>query len=97
MSGLDNCERRHLIEEALSKVVDPEIGRSVVELGLIYDIVCFDPDELRIVMTTTTRGCPAAGYLVEAVRERAQSTGVLDRVYVELTYDPPWTPEMMQP
>jgi metal-sulfur cluster biosynthetic enzyme len=47
-------------------------------------------------MTTTTPGCPATSFLVEAVRERLLSAGLARSVDVDLTYDPPWTPEMMR-
>jgi metal-sulfur cluster biosynthetic enzyme len=46
-------------------------------------------------MTTTTRGCPATQFLTEAVRERALNTGAAKEVDVRLTYDPPWSPDMM--
>ena len=54
-------------------------------------------DDVAVIhMTTTTRGCPATQYLLDAVRERALDTGVSRDVEVRLTYDPPWNPEMMQ-
>jgi metal-sulfur cluster biosynthetic enzyme len=87
----------HQVRQALRGVIDPEIGRSVVDIGLIYDIGFNRDGTLVIDMTTTTRGCPAAGYLVDAVRERAADTGLAGSVDVRLTYDPPWTPDMMLP
>ncbi|KQV39956.1 MULTISPECIES: metal-sulfur cluster assembly factor [unclassified Rhizobium] len=84
------------ITAALRDVIDPEIGRSVVEIGLIYSAELVEADRLLIRMTTTTRGCPAAGFLVDAVRERALSEGLAPSVEVELTYDPPWSPAMMR-
>lgn len=84
------------IAEALSDVIDPEIGRSVVDIGLIYSADMAEDDRLLIRMTTTTRGCPAAGFLVDAVRERAVAEGLARTVDVELTYDPPWSPDMMR-
>jgi metal-sulfur cluster biosynthetic enzyme len=81
---------------ALRGVIDPEIGLSVVDVGLIYDIRVGEDGVAVISMTTTTRGCPATQYLLDAVRERALDTGVARDVDVRLTYDPPWRPEMMQ-
>ncbi|MBB1251594.1 metal-sulfur cluster assembly factor [Rhizobium sp. G21] len=81
---------------ALSEVIDPELGLSVVDIGLIYGAETTAQGGLRIVMTTTTRGCPATGLLVEAVRERALASGLAASVEVELTYDPPWTPDRMR-
>lgn len=83
------------VTDALQGVIDPEIGRSVVDVGLIYDI---DPGKGRmlvITMTTTTRGCPATQFLMDAVRQRALGLGDYDGVEVRLTYEPPWSPDMM--
>ena len=83
------------VEDALQDVLDPEIGRSVVDIGLIYSVE--DRSGLiRVQMTTTSRGCPAAGFLVDAVKERIFSAKLGDAVEVELTYDPPWSPDMMR-
>jgi len=82
------------IRNALRGVIDPEVGLSVVDLGLIYGIRV--EDGIAVVrMTTTTRGCPATQYLIDAVRQRALDTGISDDVEVRLTYDPPWSPDMM--
>jgi metal-sulfur cluster biosynthetic enzyme len=82
------------IRHALRGVIDPEIGLSVVDVGLIYGIRV--DDGIAVVrMTTTTRGCPATQYLVDAVRRRALDTGISEDVEVRLTYDPPWSPDMM--
>jgi metal-sulfur cluster biosynthetic enzyme len=84
------------VEAALSEVIDPEIGRSVVDVGLIYSADRAADGVMLVRMTTTTPGCPATSFLVEAVRERLLSAGLARSVDVDLTYDPPWTPEMMR-
>lgn len=83
------------ILHALRGVIDPEIGLSVVDVGLIYGIDVAADGRAVIRMTTTTRGCPAAQFLIDAIRERAIDTGVASEVDVQLTYDPPWSPDMM--
>ena len=83
------------IRQALCLVIDPEIGGNLVDLGLIYEISVGADDIARIVMTTTTPGCPASGLLREAVRMRAESVAGIVGAEVELTYDPPWSPERM--
>lgn len=83
------------VMDALQGVIDPEIGRSVVDVGLIYDIHPREDRMLGITMTTTTRGCPATQFLMDAVRERALCLGEYDHVEVRMTYEPPWSPEMM--
>jgi len=83
------------IRHELQIVLDPEIGRSVVDIGLIYKIDIQPDDAVIIDMTTTTRGCPATGYLIDAVRECVLDSGLSGSVDVRLTYDPPWSPDMM--
>ncbi|MFB9947938.1 metal-sulfur cluster assembly factor [Rhizobium puerariae] len=85
------------VRERLSTVIDPEVGRGIVDMGLIYRIEARPAGGLYIVMTTTTRGCPASAFLTEAVRACAASVPGVTGVDVELTYDPPWTPSMMSP
>lgn len=83
------------VEAALQEVLDPEIGGSIVDIGLIYGIESAN-GVIQVTMTTTSRGCPATSFLVDAVRERVLATGLGDQVEVVLTYDPPWTPSMMR-
>lgn len=85
------------IRAGLQDVIDPELGRDIVGLGLIYLIEASDTGEVRIVMTTTTPGCPASGFIVDAVRYATQAvTGVLS-VDVQLVHEPRWHPGMMAP
>jgi metal-sulfur cluster biosynthetic enzyme len=88
----DNIRER--IKDALRVVVDPEIGFNIVDLGLIYDVT-IERGIARVLMSTTTRGCPAAGYLKDGAQEAASNVSGIDAVEVTMTYDPPWTPEMM--
>lgn len=82
------------IRRALSIVIDPELGESLVELGLIYEVAVTDDGTARIVMTTTTPGCPATAFLMEAVRAAVRKVDGLHHVDLRLTYEPPWTPQM---
>lgn len=84
-----------LVEIALRDVLDPEIGRSVVELGLIYSIATAPDGTVAITMTTTTRGCPLAGFLKEAVAVAAGAVEGVTAVVVTLTYEPAWEPAMI--
>ncbi|WP_296709301.1 metal-sulfur cluster assembly factor [Rhodoblastus sp.] len=83
------------VREALREVIDPEIGFNIVDIGLIYDISVDEGGIVRITMTTTTKGCPATNYLWEGAGEAAQSVAGVQGVDVLLTYDPPWSPDMM--
>jgi metal-sulfur cluster biosynthetic enzyme len=81
---------------ALRRVIDPELGYNIVDLGLVYRVEIEDA-EVKVVMTTTTRGCPATDYLRGGAGAAAESAAGVKSSAVELTYDPPWTPDMMSP
>ena len=82
------------IKEALKKVIDPELGVSVVDLGLIYD-VRYEAGEAEIDMTLTSPGCPLAPIIDQKVREALRGITEVKKLTVELIWDPPWTSEMM--
>ncbi|CAH1662171.1 metal-sulfur cluster assembly factor [Chelatococcus asaccharovorans] len=83
------------VRQSLRMVIDPELGENVVDLGLIYEVSVVEVGVVHVEMTTTTAGCPAAAYLRDAVESAAGIVEGIERVEVGLTYDPPWTPEMM--
>jgi metal-sulfur cluster biosynthetic enzyme len=85
---------REQVTEALREVFDPELGLSVVDLGLIYGVEV-DAGRVRVEMTLTTQGCPLHDSMTEWVRQAVgRVPGVVD-VVVVLTFEPPWTPERM--
>ncbi|GAA4173881.1 metal-sulfur cluster assembly factor [Shinella granuli] len=95
---MDEDEKAALTEairNALRMIIDPEIGRNIVDLGLIYEIAVEEGGIARIAMTTTTRGCPASAYLKDAVANCVWYVPGVEYAEVRLTYEPPWTPEMM--
>jgi metal-sulfur cluster biosynthetic enzyme len=81
---------------ALRRVIDPELGYNIVDLGLVYRVDIEDA-AVRVVMTTTTRGCPATEYLRGGAGAAVGSAPGVVSSAVELTYEPAWTPEMMSP
>lgn len=84
--------------KVLERVEDPELGLDIVNLGLIYDVkVDEDSREIRVLMTLTSPFCPLARLLyASAVQELTRSFPDW-KVSVELTFDPPWTPERITP
>jgi len=86
-----------LIRSALRQVIDPELGYNIVDLGLIYDVAVEANGAARVTMTTTTPGCPATSYLRQGASDRVSTVPGVESVEVELSYDPPWVPEMMSP
>ena len=79
---------------ALRDVEDPELGLSIVDLGLIYSIQ-LDEEKCRVEMTLTSQGCPIGPALMSDVQERAKEATGLDDVEVRLVWDPPWDPAIM--
>lgn len=84
------------IRAALRTVIDPELGHNIVDLGLIYEIEILG-GAVDVLMTTTTRFCPATGFIQEAVEACVSMVPGVTEVTVELTYDPPWGAERMAP
>lgn len=82
------------ILEALKKVYDWEVGANIVDLGLIYDINVSDDNVVHVKMTLTAIGCPLQAMFVQQVEAAVRALGAKD-VSVELTFDPPWNPNMM--
>lgn len=85
------------VRAALREVVDPELGRNLVDLGLIYAVETGPGGAVEITMTTTTRGCPLAGFLKEAVEARIATLDGVSSVVARLTWEPAWTPAMAAP
>lgn len=97
MSSVGDEEMVARVRDALELVIDPELGYNIVGLGLVYDVAVKNGRQAQITMTTTTRGCPATDYLQSGAREAAYSVAGIEAADVTLTYDPPWTPQMMLP
>jgi len=83
------------VAEQIRTVFDPEIPVNVYDLGLIYDIQVADNYDVHIVMTLTSPACPVAGSLPGEVQTAARNTPGVGTVTVELTWDPPFTVDMM--
>ena len=83
------------IKNKLKQVLDPELGISIVDLGLIYEIK-IQKEKVKIVMTLTTIGCPLFSLIEEEVKNRLKELGLKEEeIKLELTFDPPWTIERM--
>lgn len=83
------------IVDALKTVYDPEIPVDVYELGLIYEINVYPVDNVYILMTLTSPACPAAEVIPVEVEAKVQGIQGVNDVKVELTFDPPYTQDMM--
>ena len=81
--------------EAIQTVYDPEIPINIWEVGLIYEVDVDDDGRARVVMTLTSPMCPVAESLPVEVEEKVAAVDGITAVDVEITWDPPWDPEMM--
>jgi metal-sulfur cluster biosynthetic enzyme len=82
------------VEDALTNVIDPELGLDFVELGLIYEIEV-EADEVYVTFTLTSPGCPIGPQVSEQVEEFVGELDGVSRVYPKMVFTPPWTPERM--
>ena len=82
------------VREALTNVIDPELGLDFVELGLVYEIEVED-GEVYVTFTLTSPGCPIGPQVGEQIEEFVGELDGVDRVYPKMVFTPPWTPEMM--
>ena len=80
---------------ALKTVFDPEIPVDIYELGLIYKVDVADNKDVAVDMTLTAPNCPVAGEMPENVKAALQLVDGIGEVTVNMTFDPPWTPERM--
>jgi len=83
--------------EALKKAIDFELGVDVVNLGLIYEVKVIDGKKVYIKMTLTTPTCPLGNAIIADVYRHVKSLDGVEDVDIDVTFDPPWNPDMMSP
>jgi metal-sulfur cluster biosynthetic enzyme len=82
------------VVQALRQVEDPELGMDIVDLGLMYDVE-LENGKVKVVHTLTSMGCPVGPMIQAQIDEVVRALPGVEDVEVELTWDPPWTPEKM--
>ncbi len=92
---LNEMSMRDKVLEAIKQVYDPEIPVDVYELGLIYEINVYPVNNVFVLMTLTSPSCPAAESIPSEVEQRIRKIAKVQNVKVEVTFDPPYTTEMM--
>ncbi len=80
--------------EALRQVEDPELGMDIVDLGLLYDVE-LENGAVKVIHSLTSMGCPVGPMIQEQIHDVTAELPGVDKVEVELVWDPPWTPERM--
>ncbi len=92
---MSEAELREEIIKAIKSVYDPEIPVDVWELGLIYDLKIFPVNNVFVEMTLTSPSCPSAGTIPSEVEQKIREVEGVNDVSVELTWDPPYSQDMM--
>lgn len=94
-SNIDVNALGEKIVRVLKTIFDPEIPVDIYELGLIYDVFVNEDYEVKILMTLTTPNCPVAETLPLEVEEKVKSMDAIKNAEVEITFDPPWSKDLM--
>ncbi|MDG2371791.1 MAG: iron-sulfur cluster assembly protein [Flavobacteriaceae bacterium] len=92
---IDVNELGEKIVSVIKTIFDPEIPVDIYELGLIYDVFVNEDLEVKILMTLTTPNCPVAETLPVEVEEKVMSIDEVKSASVEMTFDPPWSKDLM--
>ena len=92
---IDTQELGEKIVKVLKTIYDPEIPVDIYELGLIYDVMVSTDYDVKILMTLTTPNCPVAETLPMEVEEKVKSLDMVKDAEVEITFDPPWSQDLM--
>lgn len=87
---------REEVMDALRECYDPEIPVNIVDLGLVYGIdINEETSNVQVTMTLTAMGCPMAGDVISEVEMRVGEVENVKGCKVEMTFDPPWSPDRM--
>ena len=95
MTKINTKDLGEKIVKELKSIFDPEIPVDIYELGLIYDVFVNEDNEVKILMTLTSPNCPVAESLPLEVEEKIRSIDEVKTAEVEITFDPPWTKDLM--
>tara|TARA_Y100001935_G_scaffold94626_1_gene78627 strand:+ start:971 stop:1291 length:321 start_codon:yes stop_codon:yes gene_type:complete len=95
MTKINTKDLGEKIVKELKSIFDPEIPVDIYELGLIYDVFVNEENEVKILMTLTSPNCPVAESLPQEVEEKIRSIDEVKTAEVEITFDPPWTKDLM--
>ena len=88
-------ELKDQIIAEIKKIYDPEIPVNIYELGLIYDIKVENKNTAKVKMTLTSPNCPVAESLPKEVKDSIMQVEGIDKVDLDLVWDPPWDKSMM--
>jgi FeS assembly SUF system protein len=95
VSTTTNPDLREKVLDAIKTVYDPEIPVDIYELGLIYEISIYPVNNVFVQMTLTSPSCPSAEAIPSEVEQKLKAIDGINDVKVEVTFDPPYTQDMM--
>lgn len=93
---MSETDRVEAVRQELRGVMDPELGISIVDLGLVYDIEVEDT-LATVTMTLTSPGCPAGGQILMSTQNAAEAVEGVEKAEVNLVWKPFWTPDKIDP
>jgi len=85
---------KEIVFEAISTVIDPEVGFNLVEMGLIYDAKINEQCDVEVIMTLSTQGCPLHQMITQWVKEAVERIEDVGEVSVEVVWEPAWNISM---
>lgn len=87
---------KKIILNKLEQVMDPELNISIIDLGLIYNVIISKDNKIKIIMTLTTIGCPLIDMIQSEIKSKITELGIKrNNIILEVTFDPPWSMEKM--
>lgn len=86
---------KDLIMEMLKDVYDPELGVNIVDLGLVYDAVISEANDVEVIMTLTSMGCPLGPVIFDEVNRALSGLMGIGKIDLKIVWTPPWSPAMM--
>lgn len=95
VSAAESPDLRDQVIKAIKSVYDPEIPVDIYELGLIYEINVYPVNNVYVLMTLTSPSCPSAEVIPGEVEQKIKAIGGINDVKVEITFDPPYSQDMM--
>jgi metal-sulfur cluster biosynthetic enzyme len=85
------------VKDALSEIYDPELGIDIISMGLIYKVEITKDSDVKITMTLTFPGCPYGPSMIDDIEDRIRMIPSVRNVIIDLTFEPPWSPDSMDP
>jgi metal-sulfur cluster biosynthetic enzyme len=92
--GSDEITLADKVKSNLRRVIDPEIGINIVDLGLVYDIDVNEENDVQVIMTLTAPNCPFGEMIMMETEFAVRSLKEANLIKITLTFDPPWNPDI---